>query len=481
MYGQPQPDSNMYTMQGFAQMQQGLIPNPQGTMPNSFVGQRFRGTVKSYSESNGYGFIGGDEITAALGKDVFVHQREVTEVTGIARPQIPAGVAVTFAVTINPKGQPQARELRFEDQSFLQLQAMGQPVSGQQPGGGGGAGGGQLGQNGSFQYQYVQGGRRFRGFVRSFSQINGFGFVGSDEITQTFGKDAFLHFRELQTVMGQEKPTIPSGTWLTFTITINQKGQPQARDVQFEQFDQSASQPMGALDQSSPAYAASAAVAALGFTPNQQMGQQQIQQTQPPQGNNNPSQVYVSDAEAYARVQADIEKFQQEVAAQRAKTAAEALGGGGGGGDDAQQRQVKTEDEADLRRAREKKMKEQGDFVSPSRSRSRSPRRREGWVLVRTINIYGVVKKHVQNMVCWQYIWCATCTNYQYIYIYGVLREKNEKSIYIYIYGVVKKKHTHTLSIQGFFIFPPIGGKQIILPELTTHLKRSPPRRGGNG
>lgn len=370
MYGQPQPDSNMYTMQGFAQMQQGLIPNPQGTMPNSFVGQRFRGTVKSYSESNGYGFIGGDEITAALGKDVFVHQREVTEVTGIARPQIPAGVAVTFAVTINPKGQPQARELRFEDQSFLQLQAMGQPVSGQQPGGGGGGGGGgQMGQNGSFQYQYVQGGRRFRGFVRSFSQINGFGFVGSDEITQTFGKDAFLHFRELQTVMGQEKPTIPSGTWLTFTITINQKGQPQARDVQFEQFDQSAGQQqMGALDQSSPAFAAAGAVAALGFTPNQQMGgMQQNQQQVPAQANNNPSQVYVSDAEAYARVQADIEKFQQEVAAQRAKTAAEALGGGAGA--------VKTEDEADLRRAREKKMQDRGDFVSPSRSRSRSPRR----------------------------------------------------------------------------------------------------------
>lgn len=343
MYGQqPQPDSNMYTMQGFQQMQAGMgMMGNQQAMTNSFVGQRFRGTVKSYSESNGYGFLGGDEITAALGKDVFLHQREVTEVTGIARPQIPAGVAVTFAVTINPKGQPQARELRFEDQSFLQLQAMGQPVGGQQPGGGGG---GMGGQGGSFQYQYVQGGRRFRGFVRSFSQINGFGFVGGDEITQNFGKDAFLHFRELQAVMGQEKPTIPSGTWLTFTVTMNQKGQPQARDVQFEPAQQ-----MGTLDQTSPAYAASAAVAALGF-----------QNTSVPTSNC-VSQVYVSDAEAYARVQADIEKFQQEVAAQRAKTAAEALGA----------------PEPDLCRASREKKRGGDDFVSPSRSRSRSGRRKK--------------------------------------------------------------------------------------------------------
>jgi len=348
MYAQQQPDSAMYTMQGFQQMQMGQQMNQQQN--NSFVGQRFRGTVKSYSESNGYGFIGGDEITAALGKDVFLHQREVTEVTGIARPQIPAGVAVTFAVTINPKGQPQARELRFEDQSFLQLQQMGQPVGGMQPGGGGGMA----------NMQYVQGGRRFKGFVRSFSQINGFGFVGGDEITQNFGKDAFLHFRELQGVMGQEKPTIPSGTWLTFTVTMNQKGQPQARDIQFEQPQQ------GMMDQMSPAYAASAAVAALGMQGGQQMNgfgganpQQQQLQAQ--------NQVYVSDAEAYARVQADIEKFQQEVAAQRAKTAAEAV------------TEVKCaapggQDEPDLRKSRAEARKTD-DFLSPSRSRSRSGQR----------------------------------------------------------------------------------------------------------
>merc|ERR1719494_1775576 len=113
---------------------------------------------------------------------------------------------------------------------------------------------------------YVQNGARFKGFVRSFSQVNGFGFVGGDEITQTFGKDVFLHFRELQQIMGGiQKPTIPSGTWVTFTVTMNQKGQPQARDVQFEQPQQ------GMMDQMSPAYAASAAVAALGMQGGQQM------------------------------------------------------------------------------------------------------------------------------------------------------------------------------------------------------------------
>jgi len=188
--------------------------------------------------------------------------------------------------------------------------------------------------------------------------------VGGDEIMQNFGKDAFLHFRELQTVMGQEKPTIPSGTWLTFTVTMNQKGQPQARDIQFEPGQQ-----MAALDQSSPAYAASAAVAALGFPQNSQQMVSPNYQTPAnyqtpgggmvPQAYNNPSQqVYVSDAEAYARVQADIEKFQQEVAAQRAKTAVEALGGGA--------------QEVDLCRARERK---ENTTSARSRSRSRSARR----------------------------------------------------------------------------------------------------------
>jgi len=362
------PDPNMYTMQGFQQQKQDPTMQVQ-----HFAGQRFRGTVKTYSENNGYGFIGGDEIHEALGKDVFMHQRDITEVTGIARPQVPPGAVVTCTVTMNAKGQPQAKELQFEEQTCMQMQqaAMNNP----QP---------QPGmmmntQNGGQPFQYEQNGRRFKGFVRSFSQINGFGFVGSDEITATFGKDAFLHFRELQPLMTTEKPSLPAGTWVTFTVTLNQKGQPQARDIQFEPGQsipgysgapqqgmmpqgQGQPDPMGSQAFNSGQHA----VAAMGFNDGGygvQQQQQQPMQQQPQQGpvygfSQGPAQVQqqpmnpqmgnqygnnmgtmgnmgnnmgpggggggghsvtVSDADAYAQVQADIEKFQREIEAQRAK------------------------------------------------------------------------------------------------------------------------------------------------------------------
>merc|ERR1719193_1567022 len=342
---QQQPQQQGGGMGMGMQQGMGMVQSQVGSNQQiAFLGQRFRGTVKSYSESNGYGFIGGDEVLAALGKDVFVHQREITEITGIARPQVPSGVVVTFAVTINPKGQPQARELRFEDQSFLQMQQMGQSLGITNPGG-------QGGQSGMV---YVQNGHRFRGFVRSFSQVNGFGFVGGDDITQTFGKDVFLHFRELQQIMGgMDKPTIPSGTWVTFTVTLNQKGQPQARDIQFEspnaipQYDPTTAQSMGAT-------------AAMGMQQNQGQMQQHMgsYQASPPNQQPQTSGFQVSDADAYARVQADIERFQRQLEEQRA--------------------QKEKGEEGDFKRERPSERQTTTDTLSndgETREKSRSPRR----------------------------------------------------------------------------------------------------------
>merc|ERR1719494_1467422 len=170
---------------------------------------------------------------------------------------------------------------------------------------------------------YVQNGARFKGFVRSFSQVNGFGFVGGDEITQTFGKDVFLHFRELQQIMGGiEKPSLPSGTWLTFTATMNQKGQPQARDVQFEPGQTGLPYPQGqqqfdpmTQQMTQMQMGGAAAVAALDLQPQTALNNT-VTHTMPT----------ISDADAYARVQADIEKFQREVLAQREAAAKEDSG-----------------------------------------------------------------------------------------------------------------------------------------------------------
>eukprot|EP00397_Hematodinium_sp_SG-2012_P052778 GEMP01062612.1.p1 GENE.GEMP01062612.1~~GEMP01062612.1.p1 ORF type:complete len:303 (+),score=60.62 GEMP01062612.1:96-1004(+) len=89
---------------------------------------------------------------------------------------------------------------------------------------------------------YVAGGRRFNGFVRSYSTLNGFGFIGGDEINEVIGQDVFLHQREIAEVTGDAKPSLASGTTLSFTVIRNQKGQPQARDLVFDDPGQAGTQ-----------------------------------------------------------------------------------------------------------------------------------------------------------------------------------------------------------------------------------------------
>lgn len=81
---------------------------------------------------------------------------------------------------------------------------------------------------------YVAGGKRLSGFVRSYSALNGFGFIGGEEINEVIGQDVFLHQREITEVTGDPKPQLANGTTLSFTVIRNQKGQPQARDLLFD-------------------------------------------------------------------------------------------------------------------------------------------------------------------------------------------------------------------------------------------------------
>lgn len=76
--------------------------------------RRFNGRVKSFSGANGYGFLTGPDILSVFGADIFVHQLEVDKLTDMTKYVIPSGTAVSFTVVPNKKGQPQARELRYE-------------------------------------------------------------------------------------------------------------------------------------------------------------------------------------------------------------------------------------------------------------------------------------------------------------------------------------------------------------------------------
>eukprot|EP00397_Hematodinium_sp_SG-2012_P033165 GEMP01035393.1.p1 GENE.GEMP01035393.1~~GEMP01035393.1.p1 ORF type:complete len:310 (+),score=53.29 GEMP01035393.1:109-930(+) len=90
------------------QTMQTMQPVPQAQ------GQRYSGRVKSFSATNGYGFLTSPEVTAAFGQDIFVHQLEVDKITGVPKSPLPCGTNVSFTVVPNKRGQPQARDLQIQ-------------------------------------------------------------------------------------------------------------------------------------------------------------------------------------------------------------------------------------------------------------------------------------------------------------------------------------------------------------------------------
>jgi len=66
-------------------------------------GRQFSGQVKSFNNEKGWGFISGEEVFQAFGKDIFLNAREL----GGNAPT--TGEQVTFTVEIDHDGQPQAK------------------------------------------------------------------------------------------------------------------------------------------------------------------------------------------------------------------------------------------------------------------------------------------------------------------------------------------------------------------------------------
>lgn len=67
------------------------------------AGQTFQGTVKSWNEDKGFGFLEGGDIREIFGKDIFLHRRE------LQGKQVSVGDQVEFQVAIDDKGQPVAK------------------------------------------------------------------------------------------------------------------------------------------------------------------------------------------------------------------------------------------------------------------------------------------------------------------------------------------------------------------------------------
>mmetsp|Transcript_86336 Transcript_86336/g.244902 ORF Transcript_86336/g.244902 Transcript_86336/m.244902 type:complete len:275 (-) Transcript_86336:37-861(-) len=88
----------------------GPPPPPPRSDPADPRGRRFRGTLKSFNPSSGFGFVECRETRDLFGRDVFVHRDEVRDT--------PAGARVSFSVVLNGKGQPQAKAMRVIDGGF---------------------------------------------------------------------------------------------------------------------------------------------------------------------------------------------------------------------------------------------------------------------------------------------------------------------------------------------------------------------------
>jgi len=73
----------------------------------SGVALRAEGVIKSFNQEKGFGFIASPETFAAYNRDVFLHHKQVDEMGRSVRE----GDRVRFEVSINNRGQPQARGL----------------------------------------------------------------------------------------------------------------------------------------------------------------------------------------------------------------------------------------------------------------------------------------------------------------------------------------------------------------------------------
>lgn len=151
------------------------------------AGENLCGVIKSYDEAKGFGFITGEALVNIYKKDVYLSK------AAVRGQAVSPGDQVMFSVDMGQKG-PMASNV-----SMLP--------------------GGTFGTEGAT-------GNVFSGHIKSFNAEKGWGFVTSDETMNLFGKDLFLHKRELSS------DAAPSpGDQVQFTVQLSAQGRPEAARV----------------------------------------------------------------------------------------------------------------------------------------------------------------------------------------------------------------------------------------------------------
>eukprot|EP00933_Yihiella_yeosuensis_P013637 TRINITY_DN12536_c0_g1_i3.p1 TRINITY_DN12536_c0_g1~~TRINITY_DN12536_c0_g1_i3.p1 ORF type:complete len:616 (-),score=164.19 TRINITY_DN12536_c0_g1_i3:127-1974(-) len=153
------------------------------------------GILARFDEKGGYGFIKCKEIQKRFGRDAFVHK--------IHFQGVDVGDLVSFYVSVNDRGMPQARRVKkLEGEEAQQAEH-------------------KMAAAGLIDMQ------DYLGSVGRFDEGKGFGFINCDATKQKYGRDVFLrkqHFVDLELKVGDT---------VKFQVELNEKDMPQARTVVF--------------------------------------------------------------------------------------------------------------------------------------------------------------------------------------------------------------------------------------------------------
>eukprot|EP00747_Dinoflagellata_sp_TGD_P084544 gnl/TRDRNA2_/TRDRNA2_162555_c0_seq1.p1 gnl/TRDRNA2_/TRDRNA2_162555_c0~~gnl/TRDRNA2_/TRDRNA2_162555_c0_seq1.p1 ORF type:complete len:328 (-),score=50.20 gnl/TRDRNA2_/TRDRNA2_162555_c0_seq1:119-1102(-) len=156
----------------------------------------FVGTLKSFNSDSGYGY-GFISCEAFEASDVFLHRRDLP--SDLSEEQMSPGQCVKFSVVCDSRGRPQARNV-----SWLAASSEEPPV---QPGR-----------------------RRYVGTLKRAGVD--YGFIDCAEADREYGRDVFIARSELQHAGELFPCPLPI---VRFDIVVNSMGQPQARNVSWEE------------------------------------------------------------------------------------------------------------------------------------------------------------------------------------------------------------------------------------------------------
>jgi cold shock CspA family protein len=162
---------------------------PMGAVKATGGNEFYCGIVKNFDQEKGWGHIQGQALQNLFGKDVFVSTKSLDGQI------VEHGSQVLFQVQAGQKG-PMAKSVKVLPP-------------------------------GSFSADGFQG-ATYNGVIKHFQQDKGWGFITCEDVTNLFGKDLFLHKREVPQSLGR----LPvAGEQVQFTVNVNSSGRPEAATV----------------------------------------------------------------------------------------------------------------------------------------------------------------------------------------------------------------------------------------------------------